>query len=232
MSFTLFSGQAFGSFQWFKQCLKKGRYGYEYMNRCHPGVWKPKARTHFKNNWPFYINGFLLSVPLIYNATKSNIKLPEKDEDRYPGRVLLPGMAVLDQETGVHYFSNDELGQYKISFNDGKILDAAGNLLTMGKKGIFTMDMTGNIYVYEYRVSPMCDRVRHTSLSRGAPVAGAGEMFVVDGVLLQLNNLSGHYHPNRSQHENVVNELQYQGVLNPLDMKEEFNGLIINWTRF
>jgi hypothetical protein len=56
--------------------------------------------------------------------------------------------------------------------------------------GIFVMSATGNLHVSSHNVGVR----HHSSLLAGANVAGAGEMKVVNGVLKEMTNKTGHYH--------------------------------------
>jgi hypothetical protein len=54
------------------------------------------------------------------------------------------------------------------------------------------MDAAGELYA---SFEAERDRLHHSSLLAGAPVACAGELLVFDGRLLLISNQSGHYRP-------------------------------------
>lgn len=95
---------------------------------------------------------------------------------------------------------------------DGRLLDtgsATSHWTPTGGRAIFTMDPHGNLFV-SLEQDP--GRIHHSTLSGGKPVAGAGELAVVNGRLTELTGNSGHYRPLRSNTQNVLDELSGRGV--------------------
>lgn len=78
-----------------------------------------------------------------------------------------------------------------------------------GGRAIFTMDPHGNMYV---SMEHQRGVIHHSTLASGRPVAGAGEVSVVNGRLVELTDSSGHYRPLRSNTKNVLEELASRGI--------------------
>jgi len=55
-------------------------------------------------------------------------------------------------------------------------------------------------------------RFHHSSLVAGAPVAGAGELYIDDGVLVGVTDESGHYQPPIELTAQVLRRLRDLGV--------------------
>lgn len=53
----------------------------------------------------------------------------------------------------------------------------------------FTIHKDGNLYIHPYRQ----DTIQHTFTTNGRSVAAAGLIILVDGKILHINNVSGHY---------------------------------------
>jgi hypothetical protein len=114
----------------------------------------------------------------------------------------------------VHGFSDAELSKLKLVFKNGKILGADGKPFdTHGKKHIFIMDDRGEVYGTPDDQWIDGKPVKHPSLSRGKPVAAAGELEIREGKLVYYNDSSGNYSVPRSgsrQFEARLREAQIQ----------------------
>lgn len=133
----------------------------------------------------------------------------ETDPNRHP----FPGQSV-------HYMDEAELEAHRVVVgrdgllyrSDGTLLDTrAGSSVHEGGGGraIFVMDERGNLYASTYQ---QVGEFHHSSFLGGKPVAGAGEIGVVDGRLEILTDHSGHYQPGRSFTDQVANNLRGAGV--------------------
>ncbi|CRZ17160.1 phage tail family protein [Mycolicibacterium neworleansense] len=151
---------------------------------------------------------------------------PLHREDPYPVQYM-PGM--FDNETdpnhspflgqSVERWPPEEIEQHRIVVDqngllrhiDGRLFDTRDAILwnREGGKAIFTMDPQGNIYA---SLEQEVGRIHHSTLSSGRPVAGAGELAVIDGRLKEVTGNSGHYRPLRSNTQNVLDELESRGV--------------------
>jgi|GEM_PF-5150463 len=102
--------------------------------------------------------------------------------------------------THVKYLNELEREAYKVTFKDGKVYKANGELLdTTGFKslhgqknaGIFVMDKEGNIYVGQHSRGLF----HHSSFLSGGRVASAGEIVAKNGIIETISSKSGHYQP-------------------------------------
>ena len=127
-----------------------------------------------------------------------------------------------DHSRNVKYFSPGELQQKRLVIKDGKLYDVAGRPIdtvvrdaagrpkvatnTEGrppeKNGqpvyehralLYVMDASGEFYITLNEPG-----LKHSSFLRGAAVAAAGVLQVVDGKLSLINNYRGHYLPEKS----------------------------------
>jgi hypothetical protein len=119
----------------------------------------------------------------------------------------------------VKYLTEEERADLQLFVKDGKLYDASGNLfdtsaassLHPGGQGraIFVMDENGHLYASNQQI---WGQFHHSSFLAGAPVAGAGELQVSDGVLESVTDHSGHYQPSRAFTQQVLNTLESQGI--------------------
>jgi hypothetical protein len=119
----------------------------------------------------------------------------------------------------VHYMSEAERADYRLTVRDGKLYDAEGNLFHTasgstvhfggGGRAMFVMDEQGNVYASTVQE---VGRLHHSSFLAGAPVSGAGEIEVVDGVLTRISSRSGHYRPPPELQDQVLGVLGTRGV--------------------
>jgi hypothetical protein len=94
---------------------------------------------------------------------------------------------------------------------DGELYDTRIPLSNRYLSGtaMFVMDRYGNIYASkDFRRGLF----QHSTLSNGEPVAGAGEMDVIEGRIKFINGESGHYKPGEHEMRQVRTELERNGV--------------------
>lgn len=128
-------------------------------------------------------------------------------------------------EPGVTYlYSEADRRPFRLEVrDDGLIYDANGDPFDTTaaevfdrldrrrpRRALFVMDSDGNLYASLFGGRP--HRFQHSSFLAGAPVAGAGEIEVVQGRLRLLNDVSGHYMPERRYAMQVVQRLRELGV--------------------
>jgi hypothetical protein len=76
-------------------------------------------------------------------------------------------------------------------------------------RAMFVMDEHGNFYA---SLEQDVGRLHHSSFLSGAPVAGAGEIEVIDGIPTLITRKSGHYLPTEEQLSQVRDMLREQGI--------------------
>ena len=122
-------------------------------------------------------------------------------------------------DTAVVYFNAEQRETYRVFVSDGLLMGVHGFPIDAVRDdyttddgaalyGIFAMDACGRIYLSYHHFTEF----HHSSFLAGAPIASAGEMLIVDGQLLELNNSSGHYRPPVSISNQVVEQLKLLGV--------------------
>lgn len=134
---------------------------------------------------------------------------------RYVGENL-PGNSVWPGDT-VRYLTAEERQSFRLFVRDGKLYDANGKLFDTTASAthfsdgsaIFVMDEDGALYASKYHEP---GHFHHSSFLSGAPVAGAGELRVVDGELRLITDSSGHYRPAQDFSNQVIEQLRSQGL--------------------
>jgi hypothetical protein len=119
----------------------------------------------------------------------------------------------------VQYLSAAEREQYRLFVKDGRLYHAsdgtpfdtgdAASLHQGQGQAIFVMDEYGNIYAstkHEFA------SFHHSSFLSGQPVAGAGEIKVKNGSIVEITDRSGHYRPAPPYLDQVLNQLKHDGV--------------------
>lgn len=119
-----------------------------------------------------------------------------------------------DRSLGVNYLMTErERERYRVYASDGRLYDALGIPLdTRNKKAIYVMDRDGNLYV---DCEGSGEVGHHSSFFAGQPVAAAGQLEAMDGVIESIDNASGHYQPPREFLEQAVARLRELGVAVP-----------------
>ncbi len=117
---------------------------------------------------------------------------------------------------GMSFLSNSARQAYRVEFRQGRLHWRNAPLDTSSMKSywsgagsaIFVMDGEGTFYAAEQVMKV----VHHSSFLSGAPVFGAGEMMVEDGVLRILTAQSGHYRPTLKEMVATMRQLVTFGV--------------------
>ncbi|WP_163827809.1 hypothetical protein [Nocardia cyriacigeorgica] len=116
------------------------------------------------------------------------------------------------------YFNEVDRQQFRLFIHNGRIYDANGQLFDTrrahsahsgGGRAIFVMDNQGNLYASLHHAP---GQFHHSSFLAGGPVAGAGELEVIDGVLQLVTDSSGHYRPPQRYTHQVVMNLRSRGI--------------------
>ena len=151
--------------------------------------------------------------------------LPTIDGRRYRVTPMLsnyvgeekPGNSVW-HNSHVRYLTEAERAPFALTFRDGTIRDADGSLYDTtdavslhadSGRAIFVMDADGNFYAAkDHRQG----KFHHSSLVAGAPVAAAGELAVVRGILIAISDKSGHYRPRRPFTAQAIDRLEKNNI--------------------
>ncbi len=120
---------------------------------------------------------------------------------------------------GVRYLTPEQAEGYRVFVRDGQLYDAQGRLVDTsgagtlhqggGGRAIFVMDSQGNLYL---STTHSIGDFHHSSFLAGRPVSGAGEMVVENGRITLLTDRSGHYQPTVQFREQVLDELEADGM--------------------
>lgn len=130
---------------------------------------------------------------LLAGGGTSKVKIPLYEQNKLKTLVDVAGWE-RERARGATVLSAEELAECKISVVNGKIrLNGVDFTSSNMHSTIYVMDQYGDIYIKDVRGF---DGVFfHASFFNGAPVAAAGDIYIVDGVLKTINNCSGHYQP-------------------------------------
>ncbi|CAM1372485.1 hypothetical protein TPENAI_70141 [Tenacibaculum litopenaei] len=133
----------------------------------------------------------------------------------------------IGEETGINswcapskvkYFDEFERIKYKLTIKDGKLFDNKGVLFDTSKAGtihsgkgrvMFVMDENGIIYASKFQIR---GKLHHSSFLAGKPVASAGELKVVNGIIKEISRKSGHYKPSKAINKQIIKVLKTSGV--------------------
>lgn len=125
----------------------------------------------------------------------------------------------------VTYYNTPELrSRYEMQIIDGRIY-RNGKLFTNLKglkisHSIFVLSQDNKVYFSE-KIKK--NRYHHSTLVAGEPVKFAGEMVIVDGEILAVNNMSGHYWPDGESYYVFKRVLREMGYLKELpELSERF----------
>jgi len=118
-----------------------------------------------------------------------------------------------EEARGVTYLTGAERAKNELVVRDGKLVSKeTGKPFSTGSKedgAIFVIDSQGRMYA---STANKVGEFHHTSLAGGEPVASAGHIVVRDGLLLHMNNFSGHYQPDSEMLQQGIDLLQGQGL--------------------
>jgi len=167
----------------------------------------------------FNAAGKLKTKPLIDWFQPRPGKLAENEH----GNTIWPNQRV------TYLKSAAERAPYKIEVRDVEIngrlekrlVDAEGRLFdtrdakthwssqTGATRAIFVMNARGELYASKFQES---GHFHHSSLAGGQPVAAAGEMLVIEGRLVDISNMSGHYQPSGAHTDQALEVLRRTGL--------------------
>lgn len=133
-------------------------------------------------------------------------------ETRVPNLVFKSSDFNPKDEYFVEYFSPREAKSFEVKIENGRLYQNGQRYKTdftrSFVRSIFVLDQQDRLLICD------CDRTNlfhHSSLVRGAPVKSAGEMLIVDGVIVSLNNQSEHYRPGAESLSYLLEKLEQNG---------------------
>ena len=94
----------------------------------------------------------------------------------------------------------------------GLLCDVNNVLISTNGSVLYAMDRYGNFFYEKEKIMERGVIYNHSSFNAGNDVICAGEIRIVAGVLLKIDNHSGHYQPSRDNLHNCVKVLQQEGV--------------------
>lgn len=153
---------------------------------------------------------FLILVSLnLFSQEIFNLEPRYQFESTVPNQVYDFGRHI---KKTVKYFSEAEANFYKIDFIDGRITQNGQNYFTDMQRSrphsIFVLDVEDNLYICDCN---SVNEVHHSSFKQGMAVKAAGEMHVHDGIIIKLNNFSGHYKPSDQSLQYLVDIISDKG---------------------
>jgi uncharacterized protein YukE len=174
----------------------------------------PHHGEHKPDNQPDSIPLDEIPPPLVRDTPYETGGLkPDYLGEQYPGGPM--------GSPGVTYLDDVGREQHRLTIHDGLIYNAKGlpfdttnGVSAFGPssngRAIFVMDEHGNLYASTFQ---KFREFHHSSLLAGGDVAAAGEILVRDGKIEILTDRSGHYAPGRSQTQQVLDQLESQGII-------------------
>jgi hypothetical protein len=164
-------------------------------------------------------------APFATEGKYAKFGLSQPLDPRYTGENVTAGRVVPRTETRTRYLNDAQRAGYELTVRrdrDGvsRVYDALGkpfdtrNAISAqvgGARGaaIFVMDANGRIFASTFQEAGF---FHHSSLSAGRPVAAAGEITVINGVVTQVTNRSGHYRPEPKFTTQLLLELSSRGI--------------------
>lgn len=145
----------------------------------------------------------------------------DKLDDSEKTKLLETASKGWDERHGVRYLNDEQRERYRIIINDGKLyyLDTINgfsikpfNTTRSLEESIFVMNTKGDFFIHPKAEVGV---IHHSSLLAGAPTMFAGQIQVVNGKILKIDNMSGHYKPNEQNILLGINYLRSRGVLSP-----------------
>lgn len=116
----------------------------------------------------------------------------------------------------VQYLDEIDRKKYELEVQNGLLVNKqtgapfdSGESQTLWGGAIFVMDEQGRIFASNYQKRGV---FHHSSLAGGSNIAAAGNIEVVNGMLLKVDNQSGHYMPSQSQNSQLFSELERRGM--------------------
>ncbi|MBV2129706.1 RHS repeat-associated core domain-containing protein [Arsukibacterium indicum] len=120
----------------------------------------------------------------------------------------------------VEYLNEKQKLSFELEVSNGLLVNKisgqpfdTGESISIWGGAIFIMEADGRIYASNYQEREI---FHHSSLASGSAVASAGTLQVIDGLLTEVSNKSGHYETTQNHNNQFFEELESRG------MKKEF----------
>lgn len=161
-----------------------GEYLLEVLDPCH------RQLTTYHDRW--------------IELKKGNSEIPSfffwLEEENLPRDISYVVYLDYEEKLKLNTHLNDGLLCY---YQTGEVL----NCFIKEKEYIFIIDLGKNLYIVEGS-----KQIRHTSLSHGMPVLGAGNIRIKNGIVQSIGFASGHYLPEISNGVQILNILFEKGI--------------------
>lgn len=149
--------------------------------------------------------------------------------DEYPHFFAwLEGEEITFRTPQTKVLSNEEIKICKTKFLKGIMYYVYSNKLVHTEDNleyIYVITLSGEIFI-----TKSSDSIKHTSLSRGKPILGAGSIKVNNGQISYISNESGHYRPEAHILQKVLSLLEKKHKVNisNISVNYYYNGNVID----
>lgn len=116
------------------------------------------------------------------------------------------------------FFNEQERDMFRVLISQGKFVQNGipidtSESISHGKKGFaaFTLNVNGELSVFQH-IDHDKTGIAHSSMNKGAPVVGAGEIRIEKGKLISITDHSGHYRPSLYNTYKVLEYFKKQGI--------------------
>lgn len=117
----------------------------------------------------------------------------EKEKTQIPFFIWLESREISFESIQVDYLEEESLNNHELIIENGflkKKDKKLANLCDDSKEFIYALSLDKKLFVIESG-----NRIRHTSLTQGKPVLGAGSIKIKNGIITFIDAESGHYQP-------------------------------------
>ncbi|HAW91787.1 MAG: type IV secretion protein Rhs [Rheinheimera sp.] len=118
----------------------------------------------------------------------------------------------------VEYLDEKQKLKFELEVSNGLLVNKisgqpfdTGEAISIWGGAIFVMEADGRIYASNYQEREI---FHHSSLASGGAVASAGTLQVIDGLLTEVSNKSGHYETTQKHNNQFFKELENRGMKN------------------
>ncbi|RQO62832.1 hypothetical protein DBV14_04010 [Variovorax sp. KBW07] len=159
------------------------------------------------------------SASLLHRYLGNSLELGAPEVKKFKGKKFeqlteedFRKLSELSKESAVEYMKKSARLDYWVEVNGNGLLQYKkdGTLLDTTRSFIWAMDEYGNLYCAEGQYT---DKQRnHSSFNAGKDIICAGALEAQKGVLLRIDNASGHYKPDKQALHRAVKALEDEGL--------------------